>query len=83
MDDLIFSGSLKEDIENLTSTMNNFVDTNPLVTRCCWTTSVGELEGDAFLEEFITLKEGMVKMKESCMNLIYDREHLLMVDEMY
>ena len=49
MDGLIFSGSLKEDREKLTSSMNNLVDTNSLVTRCCWKDSVGELEGKDFL----------------------------------
>ena len=41
------------------------------------------MEGESFLEEFIELKEGMVNMKDNYMNLISDREHLLMVDEMY
>ena len=38
---------------------------------------------EAFLEDCIAVKEGMSKMKESYMNLISDREHLLMVAEMY
>ena len=63
--------------------MNNFVDTNALVTRCFWKDYVGELEGYSLLEAFIALKEGMIKMKESYVNLIYDREHILMVSEMY
>ena len=44
MDDIIFSGSLKEDIEKLMPAMNNFFDTNALVTRCYWKGVVGELE---------------------------------------
>ena len=63
--------------------MNNLADINALVERCCWKYSRGEMEGEAFLEECIALKEGMAKMKESYMNLIYDREHLLTVAEMY
>ena len=63
--------------------MKNFVDINALVERCCWKDSSGDMEGEAFLEECIALKEGMSKMKQSYMNLIYDREHLLMVAEMY
>ena len=39
------SGSQKEDREKLMEAMNNFVDTNALVTRCCWKASIGELEG--------------------------------------
>ena len=50
------SGSLKDDKEKLMASMNNFVDINALVTRCCWKYFVGELEGEAFLEEFIELK---------------------------
>ena len=73
MDDIIFSRSLKEDRVNLTSAMNNFDDTNALVTKCCWKAYVGELEGDVFLEEFIELKECMFKMRESYMKLIYYR----------
>ena len=83
VEDLIFSGSLKEDRENLMEAMNNFVDTNALVSRCCWKYSGGELEGEAFLEEFIALKEGMIKMKESYMSLLSDRDHILTVAEMY
>ena len=63
--------------------MNNLVDINALVTRCCWKASGGEMEGEAFLEKCISLKEGKDKMKETCMKLIYDSEHLLMVAEMY
>ena len=38
----ILSGSLKEDIENLTESMENTIDTNALVTRCCWKDSRGK-----------------------------------------
>ena len=41
------------------------------------------MEGEAFLEECIALKEGMSKMREIYMNLLSDRDHLLMMDEMY
>ena len=77
------SGSLKEDKKNLREAMKNFVDINALVARCCWKASVGEMEGEYFLEDFLALKEGMAKMKERYMNLIYDREYILMVAEMY
>ena len=50
------SGSLKEDRENLMAAMNNFVYTNALVARGCWKYSRGELEGETYMEEFITLK---------------------------
>ena len=83
MNDLIFSGSVKEDKETFMGAMNNFVDTNSMVERCCWKASRGELEKEEFMEEFIALKEGMVKMKERYTNLQYDRYHLLMVDELY
>ena len=63
--------------------MKKIVDINALVARCCWKDSGGEMEGESFMEECIALKEGMDKMKEIYMNLIYDREHLLMVAEMY
>ena len=36
--------------------MNNFVETNSLVTRCSWKSSRGELEGEAFLEDIMALK---------------------------
>ena len=41
------------------------------------------MEGESFLEECIELKEGMAKMKESYMNLLSDRDHLLIMAEMY
>ena len=63
--------------------MNNLADINALVERCCWKAFGGEMEGEAFLEECIALKEGMEKMQERYMNLISDREYLLMVVEMY
>ena len=77
------SGSLKGDIEKLMSSMNNLVDINAWVARCCWKASGGEMEGEAFLEECIALKEGMSKMKERYMKLLSSRGHLLMVAEMY
>ena len=39
-----FSGSLKEDRDNIMVSMNNFLDTNALVRRCCSKASVGELK---------------------------------------
>ena len=59
------SGSIKEDKKKLMEAMKNFVDINALVERCCWQASGGDMEGEAFLEECIALKEGMAKMKES------------------
>ena len=75
MEDLLcephhFIGSLKEDREKLMEAMKKFVDINALVARCCWKASGGEMEGEAFMEECIELKEGMVNMKEIYMNLI-------------
>ena len=88
MEDLLYephhlSGSLKEDRENLMVAMNNFVDINALVARCCWKASGGEMEGEPSLEECIALKEGMAKMKDSYMNLLSDRDNILMVIEVY
>ena len=77
------SGSLNEDRKKLRAAMKNIVDINALVERGCWKASSVDMEGESFLEECIALKEGMSKMKESYMNLIYDREHLLMVAEFY
>ena len=65
------SGSLKEDRENLMAAMNNIVDINALMARGCWKASGGEIEGAVFLEECIALKEGMVKMKEIYVNLLF------------
>ena len=65
------------------ASMNNLVDINALVERCCWKVYGRETEGEAFLEECIELIEGMAKMKEIYVNLISDRDHLLMVAEMY
>ena len=76
-------GSLKYDKKKVRESIKNFVDINALVARCCWKASGEEMDGEAFLEECIALKEGMDKMKESYMSLISDREHLLMVAEMY
>ena len=88
VDDLLcephnLSGSLKEERNNLIKSMKNFVDINALVARCCWKDSGGEMEGEAFMEECIALQEGMAKMKENYMNLLSDRDHLLMMVEMY
>ena len=41
------------------------------------------MEGEAFLEECIELKEGMARMKESYMNLLSNRGRLLIMAEMY
>ena len=41
------------------------------------------MEGEAFLEECITRKEGMAKMKERYVKLLSDRDNLFMVAEMY
>ena len=88
MEDIIcephnLSGILKEDREKLKAVLKNLVDINALVARCCWKASGGEMEGEALLEECIALKEGMAKMKESYMNLLSDRDHLLTMAEMY
>ena len=77
------SGPLKEDTEKFMAAMNNLANINALVERCCWKASRGEMEGEAFLEECITLKEGMAKMKENYMNLFSNRYHLRVMDEMY
>ena len=77
------SGSLKEDKNNLREAMKTFVDINALVARCCWKASGGEMEGEYFLEEFLALKEGMEKIKENYMNLLSDRDHLLIMAKMY
>ena len=77
------SGPLKEDIEKFMASMNNLADINALVARCCWKASGGEMEGEAFLGKCIVLKEGIDKIKESYVNLLSDRGHLLMVAEMY
>ena len=77
------SGPLKEDKNNLREAMKNFVDINALVARCCWKDFGGEMEGEAFLEECIELKEGMEKIKENYMNLLSDRDHLLIIAKMY
>ena len=76
-------GSLKEDRKKLREAIKNVFDINALVTRCCWKAFSGDMEGEAFLEECIALKEGIAKMKERYMNLLSDREYLLMVAKMY
>ena len=77
------SGSLKEDREKLMVALKNLVDINALVDRCCWKAYGGEMEGEAFLGKCIVLKEGIDKIKESYVNLLFGRDHLFMVDEMY
>ena len=63
--------------------MKNFVEINALVAKCCWKASGGEMEGEYFLEDFLALKEGMEKIKENYMNLFSDRDHLLIMAEIY
>ena len=41
------------------------------------------MEGESFLEECIALKQGMEKMKENYMKLLYDIDNLLMMVGMY
>ena len=77
------SGPIKEDREKFKAALKNLVDINALVARCCWKASGGEMEGEALMEECIALKEGMAKMKESYMNLLFDRYHILLMAEMY
>ena len=77
------SGSVKEERKNHMEAVKNFVDINALVARWCWKASGGEMEGEAFMGECIALKEGMAKMKENYVNLVLDRDHLLMKDDMY
>ena len=72
-------GSLKEDREKLMAAIN----INALVVRCCWKYSKGEMEGEALMEECIALKEGITNMKDNYMNLLSDRDDLLMEVEMY
>ena len=62
--------------------MKNFVDINALVERCCWKASGGEMEGEDFMEECIALKEDLGNIKDKYMNLLSDRYHLLMMEEM-
>ena len=88
MEDLIcephhLSGSLKEDREKLMESLKNLVHINALVARWCWKASGGEMEGESFMGECIELKEGMENMKENYMKLLFDRDHLLMMAEMY
>ena len=45
----ILSGSLREKQENIIAAMNDFVDTNGMVTIRYWRASSEELEGDSFL----------------------------------
>ena len=75
--------SLKEDGEKLVEALKKLVGINALVERCCWKYFGGEMEGEAFLEECIALKEVMGKMKESYLNLLSDRDNILMMAEMY
>ena len=75
--------SLKEDRKNLMEAMKNFVDINALVARCCCKYFGGEMEGEAFMEECIEMKEGMDNMKENYMKLASNRDHLLMMADMY
>ena len=77
------SGSLKEDREKLMAALKNLVDINALVARCCWKASGGEMEGESLLEEFLALKEGMEKIKENYMNLLSNKDHLLIMAKMY
>ena len=77
------SGPLKEDREKLKEALKNLVDINALVARCCWKASGREIEGEAFLEECIALKEGVAKMKDNYMKLLSKRDHILIMAEMY
>ena len=76
-------GLLKESEERIIASKDLFVDVNALVPTCLWRASGGELEGEAFLRDLETLKEAIYKMKESYMNMLSDRNHLLEMTNIY
>ena len=76
-------GPLKEGEERIVAAKELFVDANVLVSRCCWRDSEERLEAEYFLGYFETLKEVVDKMKESYMNFLSDRNHLLEVTKIY
>ena len=54
-------GSSRENQEKIVAALKHFVDTNSLVTNCCWRASEDDWQGESFLEEFKALKEENVK----------------------
>jgi len=65
--------------------MKYFNVTQALVVDSCWRDAVthDNLGGKPSPTYFEVLREALVVMKSNYLHLLYDRYHLLMLDEMY
>lgn len=74
---------LNEDM--IIAAINHFDDTLKLMANYCWRIlrTHKNLEGEFSLADFQALREALVVMKSNYLHLLLDRDHLLMLDEIY
>jgi len=63
----------------------HYDDTQALLADYCWRNAVipNSLGGELSLVDFQTLQEALVEMKSNYLHLLSDRDHLLMLVEIY
>lgn len=78
-------GQLKVNEDTIIAAINHFDDTHKLMEKCCWRSSGihKNLKGEFSLAEFQVLGETLVVMKSNYLHLLFDRDHPLMLDEIY
>jgi hypothetical protein len=78
-------GKLKVSEDMIVAAIKHFEDTHTLVADCCWRASGSHdsLGGEPPLVDFQALREAVVVMKSNYLHLLSDRDHLLMLGEMY
>lgn len=76
---------LKVNVDQIMASMRHYDDTKALVEIYCWRIAMTHhsLGGKPSLANFQILKEALVEMKYNYIHLLSDRDHLLMLVEIY
>jgi hypothetical protein len=81
------TGKLKVSEDMIIAAIKHFDDTHKLMENCCWKEEPPgthkNFEGELSLAYFQALREALVVMKSNYLHLLSDRDHLLMLDEIY
>jgi hypothetical protein len=79
------AGKLKVSEDMIIAAIKHFDDTHKLMANCCWRApgTHKNFEGELSLADFQALREALVVMKSNYLHLLSDRDHLLMLDEIY